>query len=322
MDAMDYLSDFEKRLKTARNTGRHTTRAYLGDVRAFLRFMVDKYFGGPDSPIESVRPTEIDRLRMRAYLADLQSGGISRRTVARKLSAVRGFFDFLLADGIIEINPADEVSHPKLERSLPEFLSVDEASILLDAPPADTVLGIRDRAILETLYSAGIRVTELTGITLDDLDLESGIVRVIGKGDRQREALLGRYAVAAIRKYIDARGELNKGNSGGRLFLSRTGRPLSERDVQRIVTKHARRLWGNRSVSPHTLRHSFATHLLDSGADLRDVQELLGHASLSTTQIYTHVSVERLRFIYDKAHPHARRQSLSRSAKPEPVGGK
>jgi len=303
---MDYLSDFEQRLKTVRNAGKHTSRAYLGDIRAFLRFMADKYFGGPDSSAESVRPAEIDRLKMRAYLAYLQSGDISKRSVARKLSAIRVFFDFLLTEGVVESNPADEVSHPKLDRSLPEFLSVEEVKGLLEAPPGDTALGIRDRAILETLYSAGMRVAELAGIALDDLDLGGGVVKVVGKGDKQRNALLGRYAIEAIREYLEIRRELNRGQSGGHLFLSRTGRPLTERDIHRIVTRYARNLWGNRSVSPHTLRHSFATHLLDAGADLRDVQELLGHSSLSTTQIYTHVSIERLRAIYDEAHPHAK----------------
>jgi integrase/recombinase XerC len=302
---MDYLADFEQRLITIRNAGKHTARAYLGDIRSFLRFMADRYYGGPDVSVDTVRPSEIDRLKMRAYLAHLQAGNITKRSVARKLSAIRAFFDFLLAEGVVESNPADEVSHPKLERSLPEFLSVEEVKCLLDAPAGDTTLGMRDRAILETLYSAGMRVAELAGIALDDLDLDDGVVRVVGKGEKQRNALLGRYAVAAIGKYLDARQELNRGHSRGRLFLSRTGRPLMERDIHRIVTRYARTLWGNRSVSPHTLRHSFATHLLDGGADLRDVQELLGHSSLSTTQIYTHVSVERLRAIYDKAHPHA-----------------
>jgi integrase/recombinase XerC len=302
---MDYLSDFEQRLRTIRNAGKHTSRAYLGDIRAFLRFMADRYFGGPDISVESVRPSEIDRLKMRAYLAHLQTDNIAKRSVARKLSAIRAFFNFLLAEGVVESNPADEVLHPKLQRSLPEFLSVEEVKSLLDAPPGDTSLGTRDRAILETLYSAGMRVAELAGIALDDLDLDDGVIRVTGKGDKQRNTLLGRYAIAAIRKYLGARQELNRGHSSGRLFLSRTGRPLTERDIHRIVTRYARTLWGNRSVSPHTLRHSFATHLLDGGADLRDVQELLGHSSLSTTQIYTHVSVERLRIIYDKAHPHA-----------------
>jgi len=307
---MDYLAEFEKCLKRAnRDVSEHTSRAYVGDVRAFLRFMADRYFGGVESSIDSIPPADIDRLKMRAYLARLQMDGISKRSVARKLSAIRKFFAFLLDEDIVDANPADEVSHPKLKRGLPEFLSIEEAKNLLDAPPNDIPLGIRDRAILETLYSAGLRVAELAGITFDELDLSGGIVRVIGKGNKQREAHLGQYAVNAIKRYADVRMELKKPHSGGRLFLSRTGRPLAERDIHRVVVKYARKLWGNRSVSPHTLRHSFATHLMDAGADIRDVQELLGHSSLSTTQIYTHVSVERLRIVYDKAHPHAQARS-------------
>ncbi len=303
---MDHLAAFEKRLRTGRTASKHTLRAYLCDVRGFLRFLTDRYFGGPDSPIEAVKPGEIDRLKMRAYLAHLQSGKISKRSAARKLSAIRAFFDFLMDDGVIESNPADEVSRPKARRQLPEFRSTEEVKRLLEAPSPDTVIGIRDRAVLETLYSAGIRVGELCGIALDRLDLAGGGVRVKGKGDKERSALLGRHAIAAINEYLKARTELDAGISGDMLFLSRTGRPLQERDVHRLVSKYARKLWGNRSISPHTLRHSFATHLLDGGADLRDVQELLGHSSLSTTQIYTHLSVERLRSIYDDAHPHAR----------------
>lgn len=303
---MDYLAEFEKRLKIVSSASKHTSRAYLGDVRAFLRFVADEYFGGSDSSIESVPLAEVDRLKMRAYLAQLQSRDMSRRSIARKLSAIRKFFDLLLEEGAIEANPADEVSHPKLERDLPEFLSVNEAEQLLKLPARDTVLGIRDRAILETLYSAGMRVAELAGIAVEHLDLAQGVVRVTGKGDKERNAILGSYAVTAIRRYLGVRNELDKGRSGGRFFLTRTGRPMKERDVHRIVTKYAGKLWGKRTVSPHTLRHSFATHLLDAGADLREVQEMLGHASLSTTQIYTHLSLGRLRSIYDKAHPHAR----------------
>jgi integrase/recombinase XerC len=271
-----------------------------------LKFMATHYCGGPDSSLDAVNPAEIDRLKIRAYLAHLQTENVSRRSAARKLSSIRTFFNFLLNDGVIETNPADDVSHPRVPKWLPEFLSVDETKRLLELPSADTPIGIRDRAILETLYSAGLRVGELTSITLDDLDLLGGVVKVMGKGRRQRIALLGRYAITALRAYLRVRGRLDRGLSRERVFLSRTGRPLQERDVHRMVTRYAGKLWYRRSITPHTLRHSFATHLLDGGADLRDVQELLGHASLSTTQIYTHVSVERLRAIYDEAHPHAR----------------
>jgi integrase/recombinase XerC len=304
---MDHLAQFEKHVKSGSSSAsNHTARAYIGDVNAFLRFMADRHFGGEEASIEAVSPELIDRLKMRAYLAHLQLQGMSRQSVSRKLSSIRKYFEFLIDEKIIETSPAVEVSHPKLKRGLPEFLSVDETLRLLEAPSGDTPLGIRDRAILETLYSAGLRVAELAGITISDVDASGGIVRVAGKGDKEREAQLGRFAVQAIKRYLHVRMDLDKGHSGGRLFLSRTGRPLAERDIHRIVTGCARGLWGNRSVSPHTLRHSFATHLLDAGADLRDVQELLGHASLSTTQIYTHVSTKRLRIVYDKAHPHAR----------------
>ncbi len=303
---MDYLTLFERYLKTERNLSEHTLRAYLGDARAFLRFLADRYFGGPDVPLESIPLAEADNLKIRAYLAQLQSNNTSRRSVARKLSAIRTFFNLMQREGIVERNPADEVSTPKLPRWLPEFLSVEEAKQLLEAPPDDTPTGKRDRAILETLYSTGVRVAELAGIGLDDLDLLGSTVRVTGKGGKQRIALLGRFAIAALSEYLEARKRLDIGLSKGKLFLSRNGRPLQQRDFHRIVTKYAKKLWYRRPVSPHTLRHSFATHLLDGGADLRDVQELLGHAVLSSTQIYTHLTAERLRTIYDQAHPHAR----------------
>lgn len=303
---MDHLTRFERHLKTGRNASAHTTRAYLGDVRGFLQFVAERFYDGEDTPLDSIPPAEIDRLKIRGYMAKLQADDVSRRSVARKLSALRTFFNFLQTEGIVEDNPADEVSTPKMPKRLPDFLSADEIIQLLSAPPPDTAIGLRDRAVLETLYSTGVRVAEMAGITLADLDLLGGVVKVTGKGRKQRFALLGRYAVAALRKYLKKREELDKGLSAEKLFLSRTGRPLQERDFHRIVTKYARSLWHKRPVSPHTLRHSFATHLLDGGADLRDVQELLGHARLSSTQIYTHLSVERLRTIYDEAHPHAR----------------
>ncbi|UCD59107.1 MAG: tyrosine recombinase XerC [Candidatus Hydrogenedentota bacterium] len=302
---MDYLALFEKNLKTERNASEHTSRAYLSDLRAFLCFLSERFFGGSNAPVESIPLAEVDRLKIRTYLAHLHLTNTSKRSVGRKLSAIRTFFNFLQREGIVETNPADEVSTPKMPKRLPEFLSIEETKQLLEAPPADTPTGVRDRAILETLYSAGVRVAELAAITLADLDLLGGVVKVTGKGRKQRIALLGRYAVGALRKYLEMRKNLDRGLSNGRLFLSRNGHPLQERDFHRIVTKYARKLWYRRSVSPHTLRHSFATHLLDRGADLRDVQELLGHSSLSSTQIYTHVSVERLRTIYDGAHPHA-----------------
>ncbi len=303
---MDYLALFERHLQTERNASEHTQRAYRSDVRSFLCFIAERFSGESETATEAIALADIDRLKIRAYLAHLQAHNASKRSIARKLSAIRTFFNFLQREGAIEANPADDVSTPRLSRTLPEFLSVAETKQLLESPPADTPEGIRDRAILETLYSTGVRVAELAGIRLNDIDLLGGAVKVTGKGRKQRMAMLGRYAVDALRKYLVARRRLDKGVSERKLFLSRNGRPLQERDFHRVVTKYAEKLWFRRSVSPHTLRHSFATHLLDGGADLRDVQELLGHSNLSTTQIYTHVSVERLRAIYDQAHPHAR----------------
>jgi len=305
---MDPIAVFERYLRAERNASAHTVRAYTSDVSQFLRFVAERFFGDANIPPDAIPLAEVDSLKVRAYLAHMQSQEVSRRSVARKLSSVRTFFTLMQRERVVETNPAREVSTPKMPRRLPKFLTVEETKQLLDAPPADTPTGMRDRAILETLYSTGVRVAELAGITLDDADLLGGAVKVMGKGGKQRFAMLGRFAVEAMRRYLSVRRELDKGLSNRKLFLSRTGRPLQERDIHRIVDRYARGLWYRRSVSPHTLRHSFATHLLDRGADLRDVQELLGHARLSTTQIYTHVSTERLRAIYDQAHPHAQQK--------------
>ncbi|GAB4352189.1 MAG: tyrosine recombinase XerC [Candidatus Abyssubacteria bacterium] len=304
---MDHFLRFEHYLKKERNASAHTIRAYLADLQDFLSFLTHRYPSGASST-DSFPLSDIDSLKIRAYLADLHSKNISRRSVARKLSSVRAFFRLIQREGLIEHNPAADISTPKLPRRLPKFLSVEEMKQLLEAPPADTPAGIRDRAIIETLYSTGVRVAELVSMNLADLDLLGGEVRVIGKGSKQRFVLLGRFAVEALREYLTVRVALDKGLSENKVFLSLNGLPLQVRDIHRIVAKYAKQLWFNRTVSPHVLRHSFATHLLDGGADLRDVQELLGHAMLSTTQIYTHLSAERLRTIYDHAHPHARAQ--------------
>jgi integrase/recombinase XerC len=303
---MDHLLRFEHYLKKERNASAHTVRAYMGDLETFLSFLANRYYSGSEISAGSIPLSEIDNLKIRAYLACLHSESASRRSIARKLSAVRAFFRLMQREGVVENNPAADVSTPKLPQRLPKFLSADEMKQLLEAPPADTPAGIRDRAIIETLYSTGVRVAELASMKLADLDLLGGEVRVIGKGSKQRFVLLGRFAVEALREYLRVRMTLDKGLSENRVFLSQNGRPLQVRDIHRIVSKYAKLLWYNKRVSPHTLRHSFATHLLDGGADLRDVQELLGHSMLSTTQIYTHLSAERLRTIYDHAHPHAR----------------
>jgi tyrosine recombinase XerC len=304
---MDCLALFLHYLESERNASEHTLRAYAADIRDFFSFQKETHPRESEPVVDPDAVRRMDNLKLRAYLAHLFAQNFSRRSIARKLSSVRTFFAFANREGIIENNPAGEISTPKLGRRLPEFLSVEETKLLLECPPADSPAGIRDRAVLEVFYSTGVRVAELSGIKLNDMDLLGGLVKVTGKGGKQRIALLGRYAVEALRKYLDVRTSLDRGLSRKKVFLSRTGRPLQERDFHRIVTRYSRTLWGKRRVSPHTLRHSFATHLLDGGADLRDVQELLGHAQLSTTQIYTHVSAERLKIMYDRAHPHARR---------------
>ncbi|RJP17557.1 MAG: tyrosine recombinase [Candidatus Abyssobacteria bacterium SURF_5] len=302
---MDCLSLFEEYLRSERNASKHTVRAYASDIRRLLLFANNS---SDDALVHPEALRLIDTLKLRAYLASLHASGASRRSIARKLSTVRSFFSFLQRERIIFENPAEEISTPKVRRHLPEFLTVDEVKLLLECPEKDALAGLRDRAILEVFYSTGVRVAELAAADLSDMDLLGGVMKVTGKGGKQRMVLLGRYAVDAVRSYLPERASWDRGLSRNRIFLSRTGRPLQERDLHRIVTKYSRKLWGGRSVSPHTLRHSFATHLLDGGADLRDVQELLGHSSLSTTQIYTHVSAERLRIMYDRAHPHARRK--------------
>jgi integrase/recombinase XerC len=231
---------------------------------------------------------------------------MSPRTLARKLAALRSFFKYLCARGICKTNPARMASARKLGRPLPHFLNVDEVAQLVEAPDTSTPLGTRDRAILETLYSAGIRASELAALQLSHVDIISGVIKVFGKGRKERLAMIGAPATRALRDYLDIRSQLVKRSDVRHLFVNHRGGPLTSRSVQRIVEKYALSILpARKDVSPHTLRHSFATHLLDRGADLRSVQELLGHANLTSTQIYTHVTTKRLKQVYDNAHPHA-----------------
>jgi integrase/recombinase XerC len=234
----------------------------------------------------------------------------ARKTLARKVSCLRSLFQFMVREGIIEKNPARAVSTPKLEKKVPKFLYIEEAQKLMEAPSLEEPLGIRDRAILEVLYASGIRVSECMGIKLQDVDLTVGMARVLGKGAKERIVLLGRKACESIQLYLDKSRPLllkeqkNTSNESA-LFLNYRGEPLSVRSVRRIVDKYMTQVAGQLSISPHVLRHTFATHLLDEGADLRVVQELLGHVSLSSTQIYTHTTKEKLLRVYMSAHPRA-----------------
>lgn len=241
---------------------------------------------------------------MRSYLSTILGYGYTRSSVARKLSSINSFFKFLCTQGILKSNPATGLRTPKLKRELPSFLDEIQVKELMNLPEKKTPLNSRDTAILELLYSTGIRASELIGLNMDALDFHSDAVRVSGKGRRERLIPFGRPARKALSQYLERRLELNP-QSTEAVFLNRFGRRLSPRSLRRIVKKYLTRVASIERKNPHILRHTFATHLLDRGADLRAVQELLGHKSLSTTQIYTHVTVKRLKKIYDRAHPRA-----------------
>ncbi|MDK2927492.1 MAG: integrase/recombinase XerC [Bacillota bacterium] len=289
--------DFLAYLAEDRAYSRHTVAAYQDDLEHYACFCRE----------QAVDPLQPPRGLLRAYLAYLGERGYARRTIARRLTALRSFFRFRQRKGRSGENQAEQLHGPKLGRKLPTFLSEEQVEALLRAPAAVTPLGKRDAAILELLYATGARVGELVALNLADLNLGAGCARVLGKGRRERIVLLGGRAVAALRLYLTAgRPFLAKaGRAEQAVFLNRSGRRLTDRSVRRLVDKYCRAAALNLHISPHTLRHTFATHLLEHGADLRSVQELLGHASLSTTQIYTHVTRQRLYSEYRAAHPRA-----------------
>jgi integrase/recombinase XerC len=258
---------------------------------------------------------EVDRHVLRDYLSYLAGRGIAKGSIARKLSAIRSFFRYLVREEIIPKNPIEQVSSPKLDRRLPSFLTKEEMEKLLNAPDLPTPLGQRDRALLELLYASGLRVSELVGLTLEQIDLESNEIRVWGKGSKERMVLMGQPAADALKSYIGEgrlQLQLQSKKKTSALFLDRYGQRLTERSVQRLLNQYAKKAGIGKRVHPHMFRHTFATHLLDGGADLRVVQELLGHARLTSTQIYTHVTKGQARKVYLAAHP------LAREKKDEP----
>ncbi|MDJ0762669.1 MAG: tyrosine recombinase XerC [Myxococcota bacterium] len=284
----------------------HTIAAYSRDIVEFIAFVLEK--GLPNTPVQ------IDARIIRSYLASLYGKNIPA-SIGRKRSALRSFFKFLKKRGFVEANPALEVRGPKMRRKLPHFLSVDEAVGYVQYDAGNRPIDKRNTAIVEVLYGSGLRVSELAALDLHAIDLEAGTARVIGKGNKERIVPLGRWAVRALRTYLDSRRELVLDRyqpDAHALFVSRFGRRLSTRSIQQMVSNRGLSMGTRASIHPHLLRHSCATHLLGSGADIRSIQELLGHASLSTTQIYTHVSVERLTQVYDNAHPLARKKPLMR----------
>lgn len=294
-DLHAHIDAYGEHLHAGRTASPHTLRGYLGDLRDFAAFL-QRAKG---------KTATIDRNVIRAYIAQLH-GRNQPASVARKLSALRGFFRFLVRCGVLETDPAAAIRAPKRGRRLPAHLTVDDVFRLIGTPHKDTLLGVRDWALLEVLYSCGVRVSELVGLRWDDIDAELEIVRVLGKGHKERLVPIGQPALAALAAYRDALAAAGATHAGqDRVFRNARLGPLTARSVGRLVARYTT-LCGTRSkASPHTLRHSFATHLLSSGADLRAIQELLGHARLSTTQTYTHVDLGRLAEVYDRAHPRA-----------------
>jgi integrase/recombinase XerC len=312
---------FLRYLENERNFSAHTIRSYASDLAQFVEFLTAE---GPPAPTDGDGSTSAaadaatpddpaavsERLRrvtpvdLRRFLAILRRAEYSRSTIARKIATLRSFYKFLAREGVTDHNPVKAIRTPRQEKRLPKFLPPADVERLLAAPDGDDLLSLRDAAMLEVLYSTGMRVGELVGLNLEDIDPIGEVVHVRGKGRRERLAPLGSYALRALNRYLDARADADVKDDEA-LFINRHGRRLAARSVRRKLAKYLAQVGLDPSVSPHTLRHSFATHMLERGADLRAVQELLGHRSLSTTQIYTHVTASRLKEIYESAHPRA-----------------
>lgn len=294
-----WIEKFVEHLRVERHASPHTVEAYARDLAEFADFL--------EASGRGARIDAIDVRSLRAFLGRLH-GAREPSSVARKLSSIRAFCKFLVRRGALGRDPSEGIATPKLKRLVPRTLTVDEVFALVDAPEGDGAAAVRDRAILELLYGSGLRVSEMCGVDLADVDLSARTVRVRGKGNKERVVPFGEKAATALRHYLERRHAF--GREGDRderaFFLNRFGQRLRPRGVQRLVARHLALAGVPAGATPHTLRHAFATHLLGGGADLRGIQELLGHASLSTTQRYTHVSVEHLMEVYDRAHPRAK----------------
>jgi integrase/recombinase XerC len=290
-------------MQDQRRVSPQTDRAYRSDLDQFGRYLEEEHCRGAVPG-----PEGIDRLAVRGFVAQMSRSGLEKSSIARKLSAVRSFLRHAVREGRMEHSPAEGVPTPRVPHPLPNTLSVDEMFNLLEHIEADDVAARRDRAILEVIYAAGLRVSELVSLDLGDVDLRARMLRVVGKGDKERMLPFGGKAEKSVRGWLDASRELRaKSDEPDALFLNLRGGRLTTRSVSRILDRRLDEAAIHANMSPHTLRHSFATHMLGSGADLRAIQELLGHASLSTTQRYTHVSTDELMRVYDKAHPRAHR---------------
>jgi integrase/recombinase XerC len=311
----DLLNSFLDHLRYERNVSAHTLRNYESDLQQFLEYLLPPEEPSGEKKRAAAKRAEpdikdIDHITIREWLASLHSDHKKKSSIARKLAALRTFFQFLVREGVIESNPAKLVATPRKEKKLPVHLSVEDAVRFIETPDADTDFGKRDRAILELLYATGVRVSELTQLDLRDIDFNNKLLRVFGKRRKERIVPFGEPAAKALREYLAVRQKFLMNapvtkRDAQPLILNYQGTRITTRSVGRLVDKYIQTCAGIHDISPHALRHSFATHLLDSGADLRDIQALLGHARLSTTQVYTHVSMEKLIEVYDKAHPKA-----------------
>jgi len=302
------IKDFEIYMEVVRNLSPHTRRNYLADLKQFKKFLEENNIStGEDGEVAFIG---VDHVVIRAFLGSLYRSKIKKVTISRKVAALRAFFKYLQRIGKIKNNPAEMVQAPQADKYLPTFLPVDEMFSLLNVKFKPDAPGLRDRAVIELLYSSGVRVSELTGLNIDDIDFTQCRMLVRGKGRKERIVPVGNPALTAVKNYLERRVELTKKKVEDYvkrpLFINRVGTRLTPRSVGRIVDKYVYMSGINRKIGPHTLRHTFATHLMDAGADLRIIQELLGHESLSTTQKYTSVSISRLVEVYDQAHPKAR----------------
>ena len=295
------IAQFLTYLRVERGASPHTLKGYREDLIAAADYFADEDGSCPE-------PASITAVELRGFLTALHEAGFAKTSIARKLASLRSFYKYGQREGWASSNPARALRNPRKGRTLPHFLTTEEIGKLLSAPPAGTPMGLRDRAILETMYSAGLRVSELVGLSDGEVDLSQGVLRVRGKGRRERLSPLGSYAVRALQAWLKVRTVSPREPQGREapVFTNRFGTRLTTRSVGRMLEKYLRETGLDQRTSPHTLRHSFATHLLDRGADIRSVQELLGHKSLVTTQSYTHVSTANLRAAYEKAHPRAR----------------
>jgi integrase/recombinase XerC len=328
------IQEFLSYLKFEKHFSVHTAKCYGADLDQFIDFLLARFPADSDGAADSGREdtagstvvaTEtkaktdqavlaVDANTVRSYLAFLSEGQYSKSTIARKIATLRSFYKFLLKRGHTSSNPVLSVRTPKQEKKLPKFLEYEQVQRLLNTPPTNNWLGARDKAILETLYSTGIRVSELAGLNMDDIDFLGEIIHIRGKGKKERITPIGSSALQSIQNYIEFRNKRAQNNSNFDskvLFVNKHGKRLSTRSVRRKMDKYLMMAGLDPAISPHTLRHSFATHMLNNGADLRSVQELLGHQSLSTTQVYTHLTTKKLKEVYDHAHPRSENEKVT-----------